>query len=490
MLGLAKNAFYSAISESSYAPPGGETRTPLMLYAENGAAASSSQFNTGTGSILLDGTNDYVRLDASDNSAFALDDFTMEMWGYQTSTSGYRALITNWEHGFFFAVVNGNQLVMYINATLVVNATGLTIPSNSWNHFAVTRNGSDVKIFLNGTQVGSTGSFGTQINPTDFTGIGVNVNNYPGGNLGSFWAGYLDEVRVSDTARYNSNFTTTIAPFVNDANTVLLVHGDTDISDDGSSGGEVTPPVEPVTLDAITLPANSYLYNTVTANTMTTTNSGTFSAWFKSDNATGGNFLMAPTNRNDNASYAGVIIYITGAGKVQAYGYKGVNNGWVMQFYGNTVLQNNTWYHIAVTWDRTQPFATSARIYINGIQESLSNVRYNNDTDGYNLLTEMNIHGRFDPAYVNTTNMSIGQVYFNDSWTDLDTNLNWFYDTGMSGPVEMGTDGTQSGAPKPVSYHYGNTSTFYTNNGRNTGTYLTYTFTPTGGTPTDTTTDS
>lgn len=229
-------------SLSRYIAPGGvggSTRTPLTLYTENGAASSSSQFNVGTGSIFLDGTDDYVALDSTDNSKFALDDFTMEMWGYQTSNSGYRALITNWEHGFFFAVVNGNQLVMYINATLVVNATGLTITSNSWNHFAVTRNGSNVKIFLNGTQVGSTGTFGTQINPTDFTGIGVNVNNYPGGNLGSFWAGYLDEIRVSDISRYDSNFTTTTTAFTNDDNTVLLIHGDTDIKDDGGDRSAV-----------------------------------------------------------------------------------------------------------------------------------------------------------------------------------------------------------------------------------------------------------
>ena len=36
----------------------------------------------------------------------------------------------------------------------------------------------------------------------------------------------MEEIRFSKTARYTANFTAPTAPFQNDANTVLLIHGD------------------------------------------------------------------------------------------------------------------------------------------------------------------------------------------------------------------------------------------------------------------------
>ena len=38
--------------------------------------------------------------------------------------------------------------------------------------------------------------------------------------------GYLDEIRVSNTARYTSTFTPSTTAFESDANTKLLIHGE------------------------------------------------------------------------------------------------------------------------------------------------------------------------------------------------------------------------------------------------------------------------
>lgn len=38
--------------------------------------------------------------------------------------------------------------------------------------------------------------------------------------------GYIDEVRISNTARYSSNFTPTTGAFTTDANTISLQHFD------------------------------------------------------------------------------------------------------------------------------------------------------------------------------------------------------------------------------------------------------------------------
>ena len=50
------------------------------------------------------------------------------------------------------------------------------------------------------------------------------------GKAGSGWtsnpSGYIDELRVSNTARYTSSFTPTGSAFSTDANTKLLLHFD------------------------------------------------------------------------------------------------------------------------------------------------------------------------------------------------------------------------------------------------------------------------
>ena len=103
-------------------------------------------------------------------------------------------------------------------------ASGIAI--NTWYHFAVCRSGSTLRIFRNGTQI--------------YTG--TNTNNYfitTTAYVGNIFNGYIDELRVSNSARYTANFTAPTTAFVNDANTVLLIHangtnGSTTFTDDNS----------------------------------------------------------------------------------------------------------------------------------------------------------------------------------------------------------------------------------------------------------------
>ena len=115
-----------------------------------------------------------------------------------------------------FYHTSGGNVALFINGGPSFTTTG-TISTGSWQHIAWVRNGSSFKIYIDGTEEGSgTGSPSIQqINSV------VGAQDSAGANG---FIGNIDEIRISDTARYTSGFTPSTEPFQNDANTLLLLH--------------------------------------------------------------------------------------------------------------------------------------------------------------------------------------------------------------------------------------------------------------------------
>ena len=115
----------------------------------------------------------------------------------------------------------------------VTSAAGIT--ANNWHHVAAVFTyaggsiaNSNFKIFVNGVAkydqtIGSdTPYIAGDDNTYDIIGFTIGQNLTV---TGDNFTGYVDELRVSKTARYSSTFTPQASAFVNDANTVLLLHG-------------------------------------------------------------------------------------------------------------------------------------------------------------------------------------------------------------------------------------------------------------------------
>ena len=223
---------------------------PVTVTAQGNAQVDTAQSKFGGASLLLDGSGDFLEIGSDFNAAVSFaGELTFECWFYQSATnSALRTLVSNWESGFLWAVSGGNSLVFYANGGLLgFSATSLTINANTWYHAAITRDPSnDMRIFLDGSQVGDTVNYTQTLNAQDTTAWGVNINNYPTNNPNSYFAGNLDEARISNVARYTSAFTPDTQAFTNDADTLLLLHmdgtdGSTLFLDDNSaaSPGEV-----------------------------------------------------------------------------------------------------------------------------------------------------------------------------------------------------------------------------------------------------------
>lgn len=134
------------------------------------------------------------------------------------------------------------------SGTLVYDTYGTAL-GTGWHHLAVSKSGSTVRFFIDGVSASSASGSGASMNwPSGFS-IGAATSG------ASNWTGQIDEVRVSNNARYTATFTPSTSPFTVDANTIALYH----FEGDGTNGDiAATPPDVPIITQAINTPGNGF----------------------------------------------------------------------------------------------------------------------------------------------------------------------------------------------------------------------------------------
>jgi len=230
----------TTFTDSSWTSAPRHTITP-----EGGVTNTRAVRKIGDSSIYFDGTGDYLELPDSPDWQLGggTGDFTWETWIYPTDTVsegrflGQRSDDNNrWSIELYLGKINfymksGGSVV----GSFLETDTG-AVTQDQWNHVAFVRSGSTPYIFVDGVSVAVTTSvaFGTMVDVPSTLTIG---KYYSGSSDADDYEGYMDEIRISNNARYTSTFTTfgqgggTIAnptPFTADANTKLLIHSNWD----------------------------------------------------------------------------------------------------------------------------------------------------------------------------------------------------------------------------------------------------------------------
>ena len=187
---------------------------PLSPFAPS--AAYDPAVNGGSG--YFSATADYASIAASsDFDVLSNGTFTIDFWFYRTDALGLYADYV----GIFNGVSSGVLLYqystgfhVYINGSTVFNVTHPAL--NQWVHVALTRDGTTLRLALNGVlQASSTASLGTSNYPLNIAGDST-------GRAGL--QGYISDVRVVKGTRvYASNFTPPTAPSTAITNTEALL---------------------------------------------------------------------------------------------------------------------------------------------------------------------------------------------------------------------------------------------------------------------------
>ena len=184
------------------------------ITANGDAQVDTAYKKFGTGALLLDGSGDYLSIPDHDCWDFGTGEFTLETWFRPNALPAvtYQCLMD---------VGDGHDLgisVFVYQATTIrvrIKNTGyydyaVSLSTGTWYHMATVRAGNTLKVFLDGVQKGSD----QDITSTDITGTvdGVKIGWAPF-DTGYPFNGWMDEVRVSDVARWTTDFTPPAVPY-------------------------------------------------------------------------------------------------------------------------------------------------------------------------------------------------------------------------------------------------------------------------------------
>jgi hypothetical protein len=192
-----------------------------LLLQMLGPGAPATQA-AGSAALTFDGTSGYVEVPASLGLELLLVHFTVEAWVKPQPSAGRRYVLSR--GGYRIAVEpSGGGVAALFGLSSIGSWRWIRSPEltpNQWHHLAGTYDGLTMRLFVDGSLVASAAQFGTIDRLAGPLRVGTSAA------AGDFFAGAIDEVRISDSVRYSGNFARPSGPFAPDASARGLWHFD------------------------------------------------------------------------------------------------------------------------------------------------------------------------------------------------------------------------------------------------------------------------
>lgn len=193
----------------------------------NGVTVSTEQSKFGDKSIKF--TNNSSIAFSSEYVDFRNNNFTVEWWERPNSSTSGARFCTQLGVAETGISMGNNGTGLFINENyntsgwdILSSAPGFSVTTGKWTHWAVVRNGTVISTYKNGVKYYSSniGNVDLIINTLVNAGIGNNAgNNNP-------FLGYMNEFRISNIARYTTNFNVPTEPFAAKTGSVEYTEAD------------------------------------------------------------------------------------------------------------------------------------------------------------------------------------------------------------------------------------------------------------------------
>ena len=359
----------------------------FLLLATISLATSQSDYS-------LDFTDSYASIPM--NGALAnMEYYTIEFWVYMTQIGNDEHIIGDdyYSDQIYFRTANNGTLTFLRG----IDATS-SISTNTWHHIAGVKNGDEVYLFVDGS-LKDIKPYNNDYNPGNGNWT-INHHTWASGSSNRS-DGQIDEVRISNIARYVNDFNIPIYKFNPDINTVALWHFDensgTTSTDHSGNGYNVnfnsagwsnnTPGLTELTFPGCTdLYAENYDPQATTDDGSCSgyPDNGDYSLSFDRNSVNVGEIgdyssqvtVMGWVKTTDDQSYHAIVsgncgnIMLTMHGGKILFGSQ-CSSPIPHDTYGTTELNNGEWYHVAATYDEYGG-ENNLKVYVNGNLEGES----------------------------------------------------------------------------------------------------------------------
>jgi chitodextrinase len=180
----------------------GSVLADLSGNGNNGSISGATWTSAGRngGALTFDGTNDVVTV--PDSASLDLSGMTLEAWVRPTATGAWRTIATKEEpanqvYGLFSSTDTGRPAGIYSigskrSQDIVRGPSALAL--SSWTHLATTYDGSNARLYVNGSQVATMPLAGQVRQSTQPLRIGGNTV------WGEWFRGQIDDLRIYNRA--------------------------------------------------------------------------------------------------------------------------------------------------------------------------------------------------------------------------------------------------------------------------------------------------
>jgi hypothetical protein len=190
----------------------GTTWTDLTGNSNSGTLTNGPTYNSSNaGSLVFDGSNDYIVLNNTNIGNFGTNNFTVSIWCKPASGSaGSRGVISKYEphssngSGWFMFNTDGQiftRITQDISAPLESSEITASVSGNAWYNFTITRDTNKFSLFINGQlyQQNTTTNIINCSNSSTTLSIGSGYR-YTSGATGYYYSGNVSSTLIYDKA--------------------------------------------------------------------------------------------------------------------------------------------------------------------------------------------------------------------------------------------------------------------------------------------------
>ena len=382
--GLHNNNNNNIVNKST-----GYTSLPFQFAA---GISNSSPFGTNANTTLSfsGGANEYLNYLGGPETTLTTGNFTIEFWYQSSATQAYGKRIMTFgstNNGNSLQLVQGNSsatnnfisLFAGTGASFWVNNTTKNVSDGLWHHIAITRIENSLRLYIDGSQIGST--YTSAINLVNSATQGL-------------WLAATATTATTSTACNISNFrlikgialyteptyTVPTSPLTWVEGTSILLFNDylTDkvLTKTNTQTVSNTPFTNSAETTSLLLNGIDSAINTNVADSSFnfTTEAFTIEGWFKlsSANASDNIGLISCMNNESASTLRGWVVNYDNLNKIIEF--KSFQKGVAVATVSSSTinLANDTWFHVAVAQQGGVTTTHRIRIFINGVLSATS----------------------------------------------------------------------------------------------------------------------